>query len=209
MFLVFSFVAVHVSVRDRVTAFLAQLDLIEVQQKSDLASLSQQLQESQARTRILTTLKAQLAAKGSLPRRRLFWLVLGQPCILAVRDFSTRLFRLDQSDTSPGDTLLGACALDDAACACFGRDLVSLWSVHLGRDVVSLWSVVAVLALDLDELTSSSDTAGSSSGGREFFCSTHPFVSYVGPHVSRVDILVEGAAAVFEPGLLVVLMCGA
>lgn len=67
----------------------------------------------------------------------------------------------------------------------------------------------AVLAVDLDEFTSSSDTAGTSSGGREFFCSTHPFVSYVGPHVSRIDILVEGAAAVFEPGLLVVLMCGA
>ena len=121
MFLVFSFVAVHVSVRDRVTAFLAQLDLIEVQQKSDLASYLQQLQESQARTRILTTLKAQLAAKGSLPRRRLFWLVLGQPCILAVRDFSTRVSRLYQSqldlDTSVGDSLLGACAFDDDECA--------------------------------------------------------------------------------------------
>ena len=121
MFLVFSFVAVHVSVRDRVTAFLAQLDLIEVQQKSDLASLSQQLQESQARTRILTTLKAQLAAKGSLPRRRLFWLVLWQPCILAVRDFSTRVSRLDQSqldlDNSVGGSLLGACAFDDDECA--------------------------------------------------------------------------------------------
>ena len=140
--MVFSFVAVHVSVRERVTAFLAQLDLIEVQQKSDLASQLQLVQESQARTRILTTLKAQLAAKGSLPRRRLFWFVFGQPCILAVRDFSTRLFRLDQSDTSAGETLLGACAFDDAECACFGRDLVSLWSVHLGRDVVSLWSVV-------------------------------------------------------------------
>lgn len=67
----------------------------------------------------------------------------------------------------------------------------------------------AVLAVDLDGFTSSSDPAGTSSGGRVFFCSTHFFVSYVGPHVSRIDILVEGAAAVFEPGLLVVLMCGA
>jgi hypothetical protein len=121
VFLVFSFVAGYVSVRERVTAFLAQLDLKEVQQKSDLASQLQLVQESQARSRILTTLKIQLAGKGSLPRRRLFWLALWEPCILAVRDLSTRVSRLDQSqldhDTSVGDSLLGACAFDDEECA--------------------------------------------------------------------------------------------
>lgn len=121
MFLVFSFVAGYVSVRERVTAFLAQLDSKEVQQKSDLASQLQLVQESQARSRILTTLKIQLAGKGSLPRRRLFWLALWEPCILAVRDLSTRVSRLDQSqldhDTSVGESLLGACAFNDAECA--------------------------------------------------------------------------------------------
>ena len=120
VFLVFSFVAGHVSVLQRVTAFLAQLDQIEVQQRSSLSAQFQLLQESKAKSQILTTLKQQLALKGSLPRRRLFWLVLGQPRILAVRDLNTTLFRLDQSallNVSVGDALLGACAVDDAACA--------------------------------------------------------------------------------------------